>query len=43
MTGLLVDSGIRPRNSGSIPGEPERPAILICADEPPPVVAAQLG
>ena len=42
-TGVLVDSGTRPRNHGSIPGEPERPAILICADEPPPVVRAQLG
>ncbi|MGI3780781.1 MAG: hypothetical protein ACRYG2_08375, partial [Janthinobacterium lividum] len=42
-TGLLVGSGPRPRNSGSVPGEPDRPAILICADQPPPVVAAQLG
>jgi hypothetical protein len=42
-TGLLVGAGTRPRNFGSIPGEPERPAILICADEPPPVVVAQLS
>ncbi|GAA3569089.1 DUF4038 domain-containing protein [Microlunatus spumicola] len=42
-TGRLVDAGTRPRNLGSIPGEPEVPMVLICADEPPPVVVEQLG
>jgi hypothetical protein len=37
----VVGSGIRPHNYGMIPGEPEIPRILICADEIPPIVAVQ--
>jgi len=40
-TGEVVSSGVRPGNGGVVHGEPERPMVLICADEPPAV--ASLG
>jgi len=40
-TADLVETGIRPRNFGGIPGPDGVPRILICANEAPPVVTAK--
>ena len=40
-SGEVVGSGARPGNGGVVPGEPERPMGLICADETPAVASAR--
>ena len=41
-TASLLDTGVRPGNNGIIYAEEEVPAVLICANEVPPVGAGGL-